>query len=193
MDARNEEKRYTYTDYCEWDDDTRYELIDGTVYVMSPAPSQAHQTIVGRLFRIISNYLDNTPYRIFMAPFDVRLNAGSGDDTVVQPDLIIVCDNSKLDGKACVGAPDMAIEVLSQSTARRDRLEKFRLYEKAGVGEYWIVDYKNSIIHVHILENGRYFTQVFGDGDNLPIHSLEGCAINLSDVFMESWNNVETI
>ena len=185
MDAQNKETHYTYADYCAWDEEMRYELIDGIVYAMSPSPSQAHQTIVGRLFRKIGDFLDGRSCQIFIAPFDVRLNAESGDDTVVQPDLLVVCDKSKLDGKACVGAPDMVIEVLSQGTARRDRLEKFRLYEKAGVREYWIVDYDDSTIHVHILDNGRYYTQVFGERDNLHIHVLEGCVINLSEVFAE--------
>ena len=184
LDAQNKEIRYTYKDYYSWDDDTRSELIGGIAYVMSPAPSQAHQTIVGRLFRKISDFLDNNPCQIFMAPFDVRLNAESSDDTVVQPDLLVICDNSKLDGKACVGAPDMVIEVLSQNTARRDRLDKFRLYEKSGVREYWIVDNDNLTIHVHILENGRYFTKVFGDKDELHLHVLKGCIINLSEVFV---------
>ena len=184
MDAQNNEKHYTYADYYTWDDDKRYELIDGIVYVMSPAPYQAHQMIIGRLFRIISDFLDDKPFQIFMAPFDVRLNAESGDDTVLQPDLMVICDNSKLDGKACVGAPDIVIEVLSKSTAHRDRLEKFRLYEKAGVKEYLIVDNDNLTIHAHILENSRYYTQVYGDGDKLHMHVLEGCVINLSDVFV---------
>ena len=184
MDAQNNDKHYTYSDYCKWDDDKRYELIEGIVYVMSPAPYQAHQMIIGRLFRKISDYLDDKPFHIFMAPFDVRLNADSGDDTVVQPDLMVICDCSKLDGKACVGAPDVVIEVLSKSTARYDRLDKFRLYEKAGVKEYLIVDNDDLTIHAHILENGRYYTQVYGDGDELRMHVLEGCAIILSDVFV---------
>jgi len=183
MDAQRIETHYTYADYCAWDDETRYELIDGVPYAMSPAPTQAHQTIIGRIFNEIFNFLKGKPCQIFLAPFDVRLNAEAGDDTVVQPDLLVVCDKTKLDGKACVGAPDMVIEVLSQSTARHDRLVKFRLYEKVGVREYWIVDHENSIVEVHILENGHYNKQAFGESDDLHVHILEGCTINLADIF----------
>ncbi|MDR0310408.1 MAG: Uma2 family endonuclease, partial [Acidobacteriota bacterium] len=122
-----------------------------------------------------------------IAPFDVRLNADTYDDTVVQPDLLVVCDRSKPDGKCCVGVPDMIIEILSPSSGRHDKLVKFHLYQKAGVREYWIVDPETKTVQVCILENGKYVTTMYGDTDTdtVPVHVLDGCVIGLKDVFEE--------
>ena len=116
----------------------------------------------------------------------MRLNgAGSDDDTVVQPDLVVICDRSKIDDKGCNGAPDMVIEILSPSTARHDKLVKFQLYQNAGVREYWIVDPDTKTVQAHVLESGRYFTAAYGDADTAPVYVLDGCTINLTDVFAE--------
>ena len=178
------EIRYNYDDYLTWDDDIRYELIDGVPYAMA-APSQAHQEISGEIFRQLSNFLKGKPCKVFHAAFDVRLNAESYDDIVVQPDLLVVCDKSKLDGKSCVGAPDMAIEILSSSNTRHDTVVKFRLYQKAGVKEYWVVDPDKKSVNVYLLENGKYFTVTYSDNDIVPVNVLDGCEINLADVFAE--------
>ena len=183
-EALPEYKRYTYADYCSWDDGVRRELIDGVPYAMS-SPSQAHQKISMQLGRLIGNHLVGKPCEVFAAPFDVRLGADSGDDTVVQPDLLVVCDKSKLDGKSCVGAPDMAIEILSQSTALRDMVIKFRRYLYAGVREYWIVDPDRKTVSVHILKNGEYISIPYCIDDSVPVRVLDGCTIDLSEVFGE--------
>jgi len=177
-------KRYTYADYCEWDDDKRWELIDGVPYAMS-TPSLAHQEISVQLLRIIANFLVGKQCKVFAAPVDVRLNVDTGDDTVVQPDLLVVCDRSKLDGKSVLGAPDMVIEILSPSTSMRDRVLKFRRYLQAGVREYWIVEPESQSVSVHVLKNGEYFTNTYGSDESVPVQVLDGCVIDLTEVFAE--------
>jgi len=112
------DKLYTYDEYATWDDDIRRELIDGIIYAMS-APSIKHQRIVSNLNASFFQYLKDKPCNVFPAPFDVRLNADDKNDTVVQPDLVVICDKSKLDDKkTCKGAPDLVIEITSFSTAK---------------------------------------------------------------------------
>ena len=183
-EALPEYKRFTYTDYCTWGDDERFELIDGVPYAMS-APSQAHQEISMQLSRLIGNFLVGKPCKVFAAPFDVRLNFDTRDDIVVQPDLLVVCDKSKLDGKSCVGAPDMVIEILSPSTAVLDKFLKFNRYLQVGVREYWIVDPDSKTVSVYILENDKYTAQAFCSEDTVPVYVLEGCIIKLQEVFPE--------
>ncbi|MDR0310315.1 MAG: Uma2 family endonuclease, partial [Acidobacteriota bacterium] len=115
MEALQKDERYTYADYASWDTEERYELIDGVPYLMSPAPLRKHQSILFELSGQFRNFLKGKPCKAFAAPFDVRLNADTYDDTVVQPDLVVICDKLKLDAKGCVGAPDMVIEILSPS------------------------------------------------------------------------------
>jgi Uma2 family endonuclease len=179
------EKRYTFADYMTWTGKERYELINGDPVLMSPAPARLHQSIGGELFTQLNTFLKGKQCKAFYAPFDVRLNPDDGDDTIVQPDISVVCDRSKLDDHGCVGAPDFIIEILSPSTDRHDRLVKFNLYLHAGVREYWIVDPVNRYVLAHILDNGRYISNVYGDTDQLPVHTLAGCVINLNDVFAE--------
>jgi len=178
-------ERYTYADYASWDDDNRYELIDGEVFMMS-APSVEHQGISGELFRQIANYLVGKKCRVFAAPFDVCLSGkGDEDDTVVQPDILVICDKTKLDKQKCNGAPDMIIEVLSPSSTKHDKLIKFNKYKQAGVREYWIADPVDKSVVVHILENGRYFIGAYEGEGSIPVHVLEGCEIDLSGVFTD--------
>ena len=182
---RQEDRRYTYADYCTWDDGKRYELIDGVVRAMSPAPSWWHQEISSRLHGQLYVFLRNKTCKVFAAPFDVRLSADNKDDTVVQPDLVVICDHSKLSGTGCVGAPDFIIEILSPSTLRVDRADKLLLYQHAGVREYWIADPDAKTVHAHILEGGRYFVTCFASPDSAPVSVLGGCMIDLSEVFAE--------
>ena len=177
--------KYTYTDYASWDTEDRYELIDGVPYMMAPGPTRLHQTVVGRLFNQLFNYLNGKPCEVFVSPFDVRLNANKYDNTVVQPDIVVVCDKSKLDDKGCKGVPDMVIEVLSQSSMRRDKVLKFKKYQQTGVREYWIVDPDSKTISAHVLENGRYTTSEYGKTGMVPVHVLLGCSINAQEVFAE--------
>ena len=146
-EARQEaatKEKYTYGDYLTWCDEERWELIDGVPYNMTPAPSRAHQGISVELARQMANYLVGKTCRIYTAPFDVRLPKGEEKDerikTVVQPDLLVVCDESKLDDRGCKGAPDLIVEILSPHTAVKDMKTKRDLYERVGVEEYWLID-----------------------------------------------------
>ncbi|MDR1803838.1 MAG: Uma2 family endonuclease [Treponema sp.] len=132
--------RYTYADYAKWDEDFRCELISGIVYMMA-SPSEWHQDVVGDVYSQLKASLKGKKCKPMIAPFDVRLfpRKDLSDDTVVQPDVIVICDKSKLDGKACVGAPDVVFEVLSDSTKVMDLRVKMELYKSAGVKEYWVV------------------------------------------------------
>jgi Uma2 family endonuclease len=122
---------------------------------------------------------------VYVSPFDVRLKTDTENDTVVQPDIVVVCDRAKLDDKGCLGTPDLIVEVVSPSSDKHDRILKFRQYLDAGVREYWIVSPESQSVHVHILENGKYVTSVYSDSDMIPSQVLEGCTILLEEVFAE--------
>jgi len=158
--ALEQDKHYTYADYLTWPDDFRCELIDGKVYMMSPAPLLTHQDTAGEMFRQAANALHGKSCRALIAPVDVRLptqaEADESSDVVVQPDVLVVCDSSKLDRRGVRGAPDWVVEVLSPSTAGKDQIEKRRLYERHGVREYWLVHPTDRILTVYRLEHGEY-------------------------------------
>lgn len=152
--------RHTYGDYVSWPDDVRYELIDGIAYLMSPAPGLRHQELVGAIHAQLFQQLAETPCRPFVAPVDVRLpkqdEADERIDTVVQPDVLVVCDPAKLSERGVRGAPDFIIEIISPSTASHDQATKRRVYERAGVREYWLVHPTDRIVTIYRLENGEY-------------------------------------
>lgn len=152
--------RYTYGQYLHWPDDVRYELIDGQAWMMAPAPNIEHQDIAGEIFRQCANTLEGAPCRVYIAPVDVRLPRGNEADedidTVVQPDVLLVCDPAKIDRRGVRGAPDWVVEVLSPSTAARDQIAKRRIYERAGVREYWLVHPTDRTLTMHRLVDGRY-------------------------------------
>lgn len=135
--------RHTYRDYCQWPDDVRYELIDGVAYLMSPAPNWRHQEIAGGVYAQLYRQLEGHPCRVAIAPLDVRLpKADEADDevdTVVQPDVLIVCEAHKIDRRGIRGAPTFVLEVLSPSSARHDHIRKRALYERVGVQEFWLL------------------------------------------------------
>ena len=177
------DNHYTYADYCMWPEDERLELIDGAVYAKA-TPTRGHQSICGEIFWQLKSYLRGKPCKAFFAPLSVRLNADTYDDTVVEPDIFVVCDESKLqDSKGVVGSPDLIIEVLSPSTAKYDMKTKFDLYLKNRVHEYWIVDPELKIAVVNILHDEGYISYPYDENDSIPVHVLEGCKINLADVF----------
>jgi Uma2 family endonuclease len=184
MDIKEPAERYTYADYAAWDDDKRYELIDGKVFMLA-APTREHQAISFELSYQIGSFLRGKPCKAFAAPFDVRLNAGERDDTVVQPDIVVVCDHSKLTKAGCTGAPDMVIEILSPSTAGKDRVLKFNKYLQAGIREYWVIEPDSKTVSVHLLKNGEYVTKAYGGNDEIPSRVLDGCVISLQEVFEE--------
>ncbi|MCL2424804.1 MAG: Uma2 family endonuclease [Oscillospiraceae bacterium] len=176
-------QQYTYSDYMTWDDDNRWELIDGKAYMMS-APNFRHQDILGNVFNQLYNYLKDKACKVYIAALDVRLNADTLDNTVVQPDLIIVCDRSIIDVAGIKGVPEMVLEVLSPSTSRYDRTIKFNTYKNAGVKEYWVVDPVDETVAVHVLEHDKYITRAYSvEDEGAPVHVLGGFNVNLSEVF----------
>lgn len=158
---RRDTLHHTYGEYLTWPDGQREELVDGAAYVKEPpARSRSHQEVVGELYFQLRLALEGTVCRIYVAPFDVRLpKADEADeeiDTVVQPDVLIVCNLRKLDDRGMRGAPDWIAEVLSPATARYDQIRKLAIYERAGVPEVWLVDPLDRTLTVHRLEGARY-------------------------------------
>jgi len=183
MEALEMKKHYTYADYISWDDDERYEIINGVVYNMG-APTERHQWISANLHYQLMSYLRGKTCRAYAAPFDVRLAADKADDIVVQPDLLVICDMEKLaDGKACIGAPDMVVEILSNSTKRKDRCIKHSVYRKAGVREFWVIEPEDKTVEVYLLIEDRYVSNVYLENDTISITVLDNCKINLADIF----------
>ena len=174
---------YTFKDYYNWDDDKRWELIDGIPHAMA-APSNNHQRVLGRLYLIFGNYLRGKKCEVFLSPFDVRLNASDKDNTVVQPDLTIVCDPNKLKGHGCKGVPDMVIEIISKSSEKMDKVVKFKKYQEAGVKEYWILDNDRCIVDVFVLKKGNYFCKTYESNDKVVVGILPELEIDLMDVFV---------
>ena len=180
--ALRKEKRCTYADYLQWPEDTRYELIDGEAFLMSPAPLVEHQEVAGEVYRQLANQLDGKPCRPFIAPVDVRLprkdETDAAIDTVVQPDVLVVCDPSKIDRRGVRGAPDWLLEVLSPSTAAHDQIAKRRTYERAGVREFWLVHPGDRTLTVYVLDNGQYGRpEIYELKDATPVGVLPGVSI----------------
>ena len=184
-------KRYTYADYLTWLDDKRREIIDGFYHLMS-APLRRHAHVISTLNTRIFNFIEQNQgkCRTYVAPFDVRLPLhGSTDDDkvydVLQPDICVICDLSKLDERGCIGAPDLVVEVLSPSSMKYDWNRKFNRYEAAGVREYWIVDPETKRATVFILQsNGEYDMGVtYKNDQKIPVFIFEGLEIDLSTLF----------
>lgn len=186
-----EKERYTFADALTWPDNERAEIINGEPVMMAP-PTTAHQLISFEIGRQLGNYLEGKMCRAIPAPFAVRLFEKDGDrpedvDTMVEPDISIVCDVSKLDKHGCKGAPDMVVEILSPSTQRHDQLVKLGLYQRAGVREYWIVDPMNKTVRVMLLDAGGVLQlhEVYDRQGVAKVNVLDGCFIELSKVFSE--------
>lgn len=188
--ALPQEVMYTLDDVLSWDEDVRAELIEGHP-VMLASPTRVHQEISGELFGQLRDYLKGKNCKVYHAPFSVRLFEKDGDspenvDTVVEPDLSVVCDPAKLDDIGCKGAPDLIIEILSPSSQRHDKVTKFNLYRRAGVREYWIVDPDGKTVQTYLLENGYYIaSDLATPQDKLAVAVLDGCVLDLAQVFAE--------
>lgn len=185
-----EKARYTFADVLAWDESERAEIIDGEPVMMAP-PTTAHQLISGEIFRQLGNYLEGKKCLAIPAPFAVRLFEKDEDspedvDTMVEPDISIVCDREKLDKHGCKGAPDMVVEILSPSTQRHDRLVKLGLYQRAGVREYWIVSPEEQTVQVFLQRDGSLqLHEVYDRTGVAKVNVLEGCFIELEKVFSE--------
>ncbi len=181
MPILKENVKYTVQEYMTWNDDKRWELIDGVAYDMTPAPNIKHQTILGNLTHILGNHLQGKSCALFFAPTDVVL---SGHD-VVQPDLLVVCDRAKITEMNIQGAPDLVIEVLSPATGKKDHWEKKHLYERHGVREYLLVEPEGKYVHYYRLEaDGHYGpARVFGARETVSLHILDDLPVPLWEVF----------
>ena len=187
-------ERYTYADYLTWMDNVRRELVDGIVKIMS-GPSIIHAMttadIFGRMWSFIKKRKGKC--KIFHAPIDVRLprNGETADNeiyTVLQPDICVVCDPSKIDEKGIIGAPDLIVEVQSPSTAKYVMSKKFEIYEKAGVKEYWVVYPKAGLTVFLLQNNGKYddgttYDIIYMPNAKVPVHTIEGLEIGLKELF----------
>jgi len=183
-------KRYSYADYLTWIDDKRRELFDGLVKLMSPAPMRIHQDISGEIFNIFKNYLKKKTCKVYHAPFDVRFpskNKTSDNDifTVVQPDISIVCDLSKLDRRGCLGAPDMIIEIVSEGNSSHDVKDKFEIYQENGVREYWIVFPESKVINVFTLNEAQKYQLLgmFAEKGKIKVNIFDDFYIDLEEIF----------
>ena len=186
------DKKYTYADYLTWLDDKRRELINGFISLMTPAPAMKHQQISRQLLLFFGNFLSsNDLCQVFHAPFDVRLpkpettKEDKEIQTVVQPDICIICDPSKLDDRGCIGAPDLIVEILSPSTSKKDLTDKFKVYEESGVKEYWTVNPNDENIMVFVLDKkGKYQLKGMYAGDMIiKVSIFDDLEINLEDIF----------
>lgn len=173
------EKEFTWDDYRALPSDQRWELIGGRLYQMA-SPTVRHQSACGELFVSLKNHFRSTSCRVFIAPLDVKLSYRD----VLQPDLIVVCDNSKIKETHIEGAPDLVIEVLSPSSLRKDRLEKLQLYARAGVKEYWIVEPHPPLTEVLWLDGQTYrFHDAYTERDVLTSPSFPNLSLNLTEIF----------
>jgi Uma2 family endonuclease len=179
---------YTYADYCKWKIEERLELIKGWIYKMS-APTAKHQFVSMQLSIRIGNFLQKKTCRVFAAPFDVRLskNKSTKDEdveTVVQPDIVVICDLAKIDSRGCIGSPDLVVEILSPSNNKVEIKKKFDLYEENQIKEYWIVHPEEKTVIVYSLQNDKYIgSRLYGEDDLIVTEVLQGIEIKAEDLF----------
>jgi Uma2 family endonuclease len=183
-----EGRHFTYADYKDWElaPGERYELIYGEAYALA-APNVYHQSILMELARQFANYLADKPCKVLPAPFDVRLfyEKDESDDTVVQPDISIICDKKKLSKEGCHGAPDFVAEILSPSNSAIEMQQKFELYREAGVREYWVLDPEHKTLHAYQLNNNSIFPRTYRACDTAQVEIFPGFSIALERVFAE--------
>ena len=179
-------KEYSYSDYLLWQFSERVELIRGYILKMSPAPNRNHQLISGNINGLFYNKFKKHSCNVYAAPFDVRLPITSKkkDNTVVQPDLCVICEPTKLDDAGCNGAPDLMIEILSPNNSKHDLDTKFKLYEEAGVLEYWIVEPVEKMLLIYTLIDGKYIgLPPQTEGENIQSPLFPDLEISITDVF----------
>lgn len=180
---------YSYANYLNWLFDDRVELIKGKVFKMSPAPSPLHQEVSANLSSALHNYLKGKACKIYYAPFDVRFPKESKADkdiyTVLQPDICVICDPEKIDVRGCLGAPDIAIEILSPGNNKTELLNKYSIYEEFGVKEYWVVSPEEKTLLKYTLNReGKYQpSKLFTLSEKVYSDVLPGFELDLDAVF----------
>jgi Uma2 family endonuclease len=180
---------YSYANYLNWLFPERVELIKGKIFKMSPAPSRVHQEVAGSIFLNLGIFLKDKPCKVYSAPFDVRFPKESKADkdvfTVLQPDICVICDKSKLDARGCIGAPDLVVEVLSPGNSKMELLNKYKVYEEFGVKEYWVVSQSDQNILIYTLNDMGKFqpSKIFTLSEKITSSVLPGFELALDDVF----------
>ncbi len=183
--------RYSYADYLTWKIEETVELIKGKVFKSAAAaPGRRHQEISVKVTNRLFNFLEGKPCKVYEAPFDVRLpvNSKKNEDifTVVQPDICVICDRSKLDEAGCVGAPDLVIEILSPGNNKKELQDKYEVYEESGVKEYWIIHPEEQTFLIYTLEEGKFLpSRLFTWGDVVSSRCIPGFNLVLDDVFSD--------
>lgn len=180
--ALRDQHHYTYADYRTWPEDVRYELVDGAAFMMAPAPSVDHQTLAFEVGRQLGNALDGHPCRVLLAPVDVLLvranEADDAVDTVVQPDVLVVCDPQKVTPRGIRGAPDWVLEVISPASASHDQIVKLAAYERAGVREYWLAHPSDRVLTIYRHDGTAYGRpQIVELAGETAIEALPGVTI----------------
>jgi len=183
-----ENKPWTYADYKAWElkPGERYEIINGEAYAMS-APNAFHQSMLMELSKQFAVFLTGKPCKVYPAPYDVRLfyEEDESDDTVVQPDVSVICDKERRGKEGCRGAPDFVAEILSPSNTAIEMQRKFNIYREAGVREYWVLDGEYKTLTVYLFEGDTIISRSYGEKDTAPVAVLDGLAIELEPVFTE--------
>jgi len=183
--------KYSYADYLTWQMDEMVEIIKGKVFKSAAAaPRRIHQKVSLIISNKIFNFLENKSCEVYTAPFDVRLPVKSkrNEDifTVVQPDICVVCDRSKLDDAGCIGAPDLIIEILSPGSNRKELKYKYEVYEESGVKEYWVIQPTEQTLLIYTLTTRKYVpSRLFSPGDIVSSACIEGFSLDLEEVFQD--------
>jgi Uma2 family endonuclease len=179
---------YTYADYLTWQMDEMVELIKGKIFKQAAAPRVNHQRVLAMVFNTIYNFLKGQKCEAFCAPFDVRLPVKSKRnediDTVVQPDICVICDSEKIDEFGCIGAPDLIIEILSPGNNRKEIQNKYEVYEESGVQEYWVIHPNECTLMIYTLIEGKYLpSKLFTIGEIVESKVISDFKLDLTDVF----------
>jgi len=184
-----EYSNYSYADYLTWQMDEVVELIKGKIFKKAAAaPRRIHQQISIKLSAKLYYFLENKPYQVYDAPFDVRFPTSSQEDKkihdVVQPDICVICDPEKLDERGCIGAPDLIVEILSPGNSKTELRHKFELYESNRVREYWIIHAETQDLLIYSLIDGKYVpSRLFTSGDMVESRVIEGFKLDLEEFF----------
>lgn len=185
------DQTYSYADYLTWKFEGFVELVKGKLLRPMAGPNRLHQTFAGNIYFGIRQGLTGSSCVVYSAPFDVRLTTGGGNGdqqitTVVQPDIFVVCDRSKLDDRGCLGAPDWIVEIVSPGNTARDTKTKFDLYEESGVGEYWIVYPGLKTVAIYVLDHGQYrLSAEYAAPGPVPATTLPGLALEWEEIFAD--------
>ncbi len=184
------EGKYSYADYLNWQMEEMVEIIKGRLFKMTPAPSRIHQKVALKLGSDLLHFLEEKPCEVYVAPFDVRLPSFSQKNediyTVVQPDICVICDKSKLDDAGCMGAPDLIVEILSPGNNKKELQNKYEVYQESGVKEYWIIHPSEQTFFIYTLKNGAFIpSRLFASGDTVSSNAIHGFTLDLEGFFKD--------